>query len=146
MKELEEEIEAKGVEYTDKQKRTISVHEDSGYSWGQVEEAYERGALDFAKPREEQIEQLKKENEELKEKLKCAEKARDYWKDSSFDWRHKCTSRKPFKAAVKAQKRLSKAKALLAKWVELYKPKLEGFPKPPIQVDTEQFLSEVEDE
>ena len=43
-----------------------------------------------------------------------------------------------------ADKKLAKAKELLAKWVELYKPKLEGFPKPPIQVDTEQFLSEVE--
>lgn len=40
---------------------------------------------------------------------------------------------------------LTKAKELLAKWVELFKPKLEGFPKTPIQVDTEQFLnSEVE--
>lgn len=98
-----------------------------------------------AKPREKQIEQLEKENAEL-EKLEDTEKARDYWKNSSFDWRHKCTSRKPFKAAVKAQKQLSKAKALLAKWVELYKPKLEDFPKPPIQVDTEQFLKETENE
>lgn len=133
-----------------------------------------RAYLAGAEPREKQIEVLKKENadlkkkntalrqdwdvmkstitdyekenEELTKKLEGAERARDYWKDSSFDWRHKCTSRKPFKAAVKAQKQLSKAKALLSKWVELYKPKLEDFPKPPIQVDTEQFLKETENE
>lgn len=63
---LEKEVEDKGVEYADKQKRTISVHEDSGYSWGQIEQAYEKGALDFAKPREKQI-------TELKQKLNQAE-------------------------------------------------------------------------
>ena len=58
-------------------------------------------------------EELEKENAELKEKLEDTEKARSYWKNRSFDWRHKCTSRKPFKAAVKAQKQLSKAKDLI---------------------------------
>lgn len=33
-------------------------------------------------------EELEKENAELKEKLEDTEKARDYWKNSSFDWRH----------------------------------------------------------
>lgn len=60
-KELEKEIEDKGVEYADKQKRTISIHEDSGYSWGQIEQAYEKGALDFAEPREKRISELEKE-------------------------------------------------------------------------------------
>ena len=41
-------------------------------------------------------------------------------------------------------KQLTKAKDLLAKWVELFKPKLEGYPITPIQEQTEQFLSEVE--
>lgn len=59
--------------------------------------------LSFTEPKDRQI-------AELQEKLEGAEKARDYWKDSSFDWRHKCTSRKPFKVAVKAQKQLKKAK------------------------------------
>lgn len=59
--ELEKEVEDKGVEYADKQERTISVHEDSGYSWGQVEQAYEKGALDFAEPREKRISELEKE-------------------------------------------------------------------------------------
>ena len=38
---------------------------------------------------------------------------------------------------------LTKAKELLAKWVELFKPKLEGYPITPIQEQTEQFLKEV---
>lgn len=38
---------------------------------------------------------------------------------------------------------LSKAKSLLAKWVELYKPKSETVLPTPIQIDTEQFLREV---
>ena len=84
------------------------------------------------------------ETKELEKMLEDMTANRDYWKDSSFDWRHKCTSKKPFKVAVKAQRQLTKAKDLLAKWVELYNPKLEGFPKPPIQVDTEQFLKESE--
>ena len=87
--------------------------------------------------------ELEKENAELKEKLESAEKARDYWEDSSFDWRHKCTSKKPFRVAVKAQKQLTEAKYLLAKWVDLFKPKLDDFPKPPIQEETERFLKEV---
>ena len=40
--------------------------------------------------------------------------------------------------------KLTKAKELLKKWVELSKPKLEGYPITPIQEQTEQFLSEVE--
>ena len=45
-KTVEQKAEEKGVEYADKQKRTISIHEDSGYSWGQVEEGYENGFID----------------------------------------------------------------------------------------------------
>ena len=37
---------------------------------------------------------------------------------------------------------LTKAKELLKQWVELYKPKLEGYPITPIQEQTEQFLKE----
>ena len=66
-----------------------------------------------AEPREKRIAELEKENAELKEKLETTEKTRDYWKDSSFDCRHKCTSRKPFMAAVKAQRQLTKAKELI---------------------------------
>ena len=35
---------------------------------------------------------------------------------------------------------LTKAKELLAKWVELFKPKGSNIPPTPIQVETEQFL------
>lgn len=40
------------------------------------------------------------------------------------------------------EKQLAKAKALLSKWVELYRPKVGSIPPTPIQVDTEQFLKE----
>lgn len=45
---FEKEAEEKGVEYANKQKRITSIHEDSGYSWGQVEEGYENGFKDGA--------------------------------------------------------------------------------------------------
>lgn len=67
--ELEKEVEERGVEYADKQKRTISVHEDSGYSWGQVEEAYEKGALDFAKPLIQQNDKMKSLLKEIYEEF-----------------------------------------------------------------------------
>lgn len=98
-----EELEKEAEEYADK-------------FWGAspsmmkaLAEAYAKGA----ESREKLIAKLEKENAELKEKLEDAEKVRDYWKGSSFDWWHKCTSRKPFKAAVKAQKQLAKAKELI---------------------------------
>lgn len=62
-------------------------------------------------------EELEKENAELREKLEDTEKVRDYWKESSFDWRHKCTSKKSFRDAVKAQKQLTKAKELLTRFI-----------------------------
>ena len=43
----------------------------------------------------------------------------------------------------KMSNQLAKAKELLAKWVELYKPKIDTFLPTPIQVDTEQFLKEL---
>ena len=41
----------------------------------------------------------------------------------------------------KANERLTKAKELLTKWVELFKPKGGNIPPTPVQVETEQFLS-----
>ena len=45
---------------------------------------------------------------------------------------------------IKDIQKLTKAKELLAKWVELFKPKSNTALPTPIQVVTEQFLSEVE--
>ena len=93
-----------------------------------------------------EFEAICKENAELKEKLEGAEKARDYWKDSSFDWRHKCTSRKPFKAAVKAQKQLTKARKIIKK---LYPHVFQGMEFMELndynvqKTEVEQFLKEV---
>ena len=39
---------------------------------------------------------------------------------------------------------LIKAKELLAKWVELFKPKGGNIPPTPIQVETEQFIKDSE--
>ena len=44
----------------------------------------------------------------------------------------------------KCDENLTKAKELLTKWVELFKPKGGNIPPTPIQVETEQFISEIE--
>ena len=44
---------------------------------------------------------------------------------------------------VSKNQQLTKAKELLAKWVELFKPKSGNIPPTPVQVETEQFLNEV---
>lgn len=94
---------------------------------------------------EKRIAELEKENTELKEKLETTEKTRDYWKDSSFDWRHKCTSRKPFRTAVKTQKQLTKAKELIKEMLSILpKENIEGVYK--ITEAAEQFLNEAEND
>ena len=45
---------------------------------------------------------------------------------------------------VSKNQQLNKAKELLTKWVELFKPKGGNIPPTPIQVETEQFIREVE--
>lgn len=74
----------------------------------------------FFRPLEKRIADLEKENAELKSEKGCET-------CTKFD-----------------EMNLTKAKELLAKWVELYKPKSNIALPTPIQVDTEQFLSEVE--
>ena len=57
--ELEKEAEEKGVKYADSLKMDIKVEDGvEGYAWYQVEQAYEKGALDFAEPREKRIVKL----------------------------------------------------------------------------------------
>lgn len=87
-------------------------------------------------------EELEKEAE-LKEKLEDTEKARNYWKNSSFDRRHKCTSRKPFKAAVKAQKQLSKAKDLIEDMYDQIPSSHSDYYKD-VMERARQFLKELE--
>ena len=64
--EFEKEAENKGVEYADSLEYTILKFSDEEGCWSQVEQAYEKGALDFAEAREKRITDFKKENEELK--------------------------------------------------------------------------------
>ena len=71
--------------------------------------------------RDVEIMELKKENEELKKRVDNLYNS-DCW----------------------ASDQLTKAKELLMKWVELFKPKGGNIPPTPIQVDTEQFLKEGE--
>lgn len=77
---------------------------------------------------------LEKENAELKEFV-----------NAPHTKGRKTTRADYIKTVWDLSKQLTKAKELLVKWVELYKPKLEGYPITPIQEQTEQFLnSEVE--
>ena len=45
------------------------------------------------------------------------------------------------KENAELNKELTKAKELLTKWVELFRPKGGNIPPTPIQVETEQFLN-----
>ena len=94
---------------------------------------------------ESELTEKDKQIEELKEKLERAERARDYWKDSSFDWRRKCTSRRPFRVAVEAQKRLTKAKGIIQELLSScfgYNSKTVNYE---VKTKAEQFLKEVEE-
>lgn len=143
--ELEKEAEEKTAQYMSDHTKKYNCEntklETDNYNIG-VNMARD-GYLAAAESREKRIEQLEKENAELKEKLEDTEKARDYWKDSSFDWRHKCTSRKPFKAAVKAQKQLSKAKELIEDMYDQIPSSHSDYYKD-VMERARQFLKELE--
>lgn len=146
MKKLEKEAEEKTMQYmsehTEKYNCENTKLETDNYNIGR-EYGYRDGYLAATESREKRIEQLEKENAELKEKLEDTEKARDYWKNSSFDWRHKCTSRKPFKAAVKAQKQLSKAKELIEDMYDQIPSSHSDYYKD-VMERARQFLKELE--
>ena len=129
-------------EHTEKYNCENTKLETDNYNIGR-EYGYRDGYLAAVESREKRIEQLEKENAELKEKLEDTEKARDYWKNSSFDWRHKCTSRKPFKAAVKAQKQLSKAKELIEDMYDQIPSSHSDYYKD-VMERARQFLKELE--
>ena len=101
-------------------------------SYSQYSELYDEGTKQIQRAYELGKSDLEKENAKLKAKLKEHESIGNaqFW-ENVWSWKTKA-------------EQLTKAKNLLAKWVELYKPKLEGYPITPIQEQTEQFLSEVE--
>ena len=144
--ELRKEAEEKTAQYMDEHTEKYNCEntklETDNYNTGR-EYGYRDGYLAAAESREKRIEQLEKENAELKEKLEDTEKARDYWKNSSFDWRHKCTSRKPFRAAVKAQKQLSKAKELIEDMYDQIPSSHSDYYKD-VMERARQFLKELE--
>ena len=132
---IKEELEKEAEEKYSEVDREFIDCQDEG-------EVFNIGYILGAEPREKRIAELEKENAELKEKLEGAERARDYWKDSSFDWRRKCTSRRPFRAAVKAQKQLTEAKDLLNEFNRVLKE--HNLYHNDLYKRTEQFLIEVE--
>ena len=85
------------------------------------------------------IPELEKENAELTETLKTYNGCGDW--DNDF---HTCRVYLQHEELQMYIDQLTTAKELLAKWVELYKPKYETVLPTPIQVDTEQFLKEIE--
>ena len=99
------------------------------------------------------LSRLERENAELKEKISvllscknCPENKGGWGCEKEYEGR--CLSQKvmyikELKAEMKEQ--LAKAKELLTKWVELFKPKGDNIPPTPIQVETEQFLRELEE-
>ena len=103
--------------------------------------------------------QQEKVNEEL-EVLRCCENCKNvnlqlHWRESEeIDKMRQfvcgtCGNRKHWEylgktVGITETQQLTKAKELLTKWVELFKPKVGNIPPTPIQVDTEQFLKEIE--
>ena len=85
---------------------------------------------------EEEIGMLKSENAKLKETLKTYNGCGDW--DNDF---HTCRVYLQHEELQMYADQLTKAKELLAKWVELFKPKGGNIPPTPIQVETEQFLN-----
>lgn len=103
---------------------------------------------EYLRPIEKRITELEKENAELKERH--AEILEAFASASSGDDFEMAESAREIMEILnipcyrhgKVVSKLTKAKALLAKWVELYKPKSKTALPTPIQIDTEQFLKE----
>lgn len=95
--------------------------------------------------------ELEKENTELKEQISTKDilieelqEQKVYWKESSFDWRHKFFKLDKVKRLIKKDKQLSKAKEIIREFVEW--ANWQGNSKCPsfrsIQDKAEQFLKE----
>ena len=92
----------------------------------------ERAYICGRRKSENRISELEEENAELKSE-------NQKWKDEWQEQVQEATDEGYARTLQTIQ--LTKAKELLKKWVELSKPKLEGYPIPPIQEQTEQFLN-----
>ena len=95
---------------------------------------------------ENRCDTLEKGNAELKEANAQWEQRSETLKDALEHARkiYGDDLEKSYKENAKFKDQLTKAKELLAKWVELFKPKGGNIPPTPIQVETEQFLKEIE--
>lgn len=92
---------------------------------------------------------IEKENDELKNKISSLEKAVEYWKESSADWRRKCTGNKHFRVAAEAQKRLRTAKDVIEGLLNFGVLSEDNLPSQKEVYDdcrarAEQFLKEVD--
>ena len=125
-----EELEKEAVEYAEKiNLQNVNI---SGVVRNHISQSY----LASAEPREKQIAELEKENAELKADNDARKFAMAMSEKVEKQLREENS---------KQTIQLTNAKELLAKWVELFKPKVGNIPPTPIQVDTEHFLnSEVE--
>lgn len=102
--------------------------------------------LGIIQDKDKVIQELKKENAELDCQMNrnkfcysCANAT-----DRCFRNEIGCPCEK-YKSYKGLNKQLTKAKEILTKWVELFKPKGGNIPPTPIQVETEQFLRELEE-
>ena len=72
--ELKKEAEEKAFNYADEQDVSTSMWVDKDYTYIQVVNAYEKGALDFAEPREKRIAELEKKLGFAKQDVEMYEK------------------------------------------------------------------------
>ena len=117
------------------------------------EEDFIKAMVDIAEPREKRIAELiALINAERERQEKCDDvhlrKIAELEKENAElkkEWQEQVQKATDEGYARTLQTiQLSKARELLKQWVELYKPKLEGYPITPIQEQTEQFLKETE--
>ena len=75
--ELKQDVEEYGLIYADRETK----QKKGEYSYSQIVQAYERGALDFAEPREKRIAELEQKIDKLEHELKAEQDMRQYWHD-----------------------------------------------------------------
>lgn len=88
---------------------------------------------------------------ELKEQIKVKDiqikelvEQRQYWKDSSFDWRHKFFKKRSVKRLIAKDKQLTEAKEIMKKYLSIGVGGKITQNYLDVTKEAEQFLSEVE--